>query len=208
MLLQWHVKDPGHSAKSAGGRLHLNKHTPLTHRSLSGLTMPLSRHSVGTYRETSLYATRQGTLGHSRLRSLTHCGLTHCGLKSEISVRELISTLKKKKKKKHRRGMNCPTFSKKSPHARKKPPPSPPSPGPLVTKWWFLMLRYLADRIPFFPHHRCFCTFIVVHIIVVFLKFHRSPHHRRFFNFVVVPHHRRHYTFIVVHIIVVSFISS
>ena len=23
VLLQWHVKDPGHSAKSAGGRLHL-----------------------------------------------------------------------------------------------------------------------------------------------------------------------------------------
>ena len=30
VLLQWHVKDPGHSAKSAGGRLHLNMHTPLT----------------------------------------------------------------------------------------------------------------------------------------------------------------------------------
>ena len=26
MLPQWHVKDPGHSAKRAGGRLHL-KHT-------------------------------------------------------------------------------------------------------------------------------------------------------------------------------------
>ena len=30
MLPQWHVKDPGHSAKSAGGRLHLNTHSPLT----------------------------------------------------------------------------------------------------------------------------------------------------------------------------------
>ena len=30
VLLQWHVKDPGHSAKSVGGRLHLNTHTPLT----------------------------------------------------------------------------------------------------------------------------------------------------------------------------------
>ena len=37
-----HVKDPGHSAKSAGGRLHLNTHTPQTHRSRSGLTMLLS----------------------------------------------------------------------------------------------------------------------------------------------------------------------
>ena len=39
---------PGHSAKSAGGRLHLNTHTPLTQRSRSGLTMPLSRHNEGT----------------------------------------------------------------------------------------------------------------------------------------------------------------
>ena len=30
LLPQWHVKDPGHSAKSAGGRLHPNTHTPLT----------------------------------------------------------------------------------------------------------------------------------------------------------------------------------
>ena len=28
VLPQWHVKDPGHSAKSAGGRLQLNTHTP------------------------------------------------------------------------------------------------------------------------------------------------------------------------------------
>ena len=53
VLTQWHVKDPGHSAKSAGGRLHLLMHTPLTQRSRSGLTMPLSGHSVGTYPETS-----------------------------------------------------------------------------------------------------------------------------------------------------------
>ena len=41
VLPKWHVKDPCHSAKSAGGRLHLNTHTPLTHRRRSGLTMPL-----------------------------------------------------------------------------------------------------------------------------------------------------------------------
>ena len=28
VLLQWQVKDPGHSAKSTGGRLHLKTHTP------------------------------------------------------------------------------------------------------------------------------------------------------------------------------------
>ena len=37
--------------------------------------MPLSRHSVGTDQETSAHATRQETLGHSRLGSLRHCGL-------------------------------------------------------------------------------------------------------------------------------------
>ena len=37
--------------------------------------MQLSRHSVGTYQETSAQATRQGTLSHSHLSSLSHCGL-------------------------------------------------------------------------------------------------------------------------------------
>ena len=40
-------KRPRSAAKSAGGRLHLNTHTPLTQRSRSGPTMPLSRLSVG-----------------------------------------------------------------------------------------------------------------------------------------------------------------
>ena len=66
---------PGHSSKSAVGRLHLNTHTPLIHRSRSGLTMPLSGQSVGIYQETSSHATRQGTLGHNRLNSLSHSGL-------------------------------------------------------------------------------------------------------------------------------------
>ena len=48
VLQQRHVEDPGHSAKSTGGRLHLNTHTPLTQRSRSGLTV-LSRHSVRSY---------------------------------------------------------------------------------------------------------------------------------------------------------------
>ena len=75
-LLQWHVKDPGHSAKSAGGRLYLNAHTPLTQRSwTSGLTILLYRHRVGAYHETSSHATCQGTLGHRHLSLLSHCGL-------------------------------------------------------------------------------------------------------------------------------------
>ena len=75
VLPQLCVKDPGHSARSAGDRLLLNTHTPLTHRSWSGLTMPLSRNCVGTYQETNSHATRQGTLGYSRLSSLSHYGL-------------------------------------------------------------------------------------------------------------------------------------
>ena len=58
----------------------------------SGLTMPLSRHSVGTFQETSSHATRQVTLGHSRISSLGHCGLIFALKKSRIDVRELIST--------------------------------------------------------------------------------------------------------------------
>ena len=75
VLLRWHVKDPGHSGKSASGRLHLNTHTPLTQRSRTGLTMPLSSHSVGAYPEASSHVTCQGTFDHNRLSSLSHCGL-------------------------------------------------------------------------------------------------------------------------------------
>ena len=44
-------------------------------RSWSGLTMPLSRQSVGTDHETSSHATCRGTLGYSHLSSLSRCGL-------------------------------------------------------------------------------------------------------------------------------------
>ena len=74
---------------------HPDIHNP---RRWSGLTIPLSRHSVRIYPETSLHATCQGTFGHSRLSSLSHCGLI-LAYKSGKSVRELISNLKKKKKK-------------------------------------------------------------------------------------------------------------
>ena len=57
VLPQWYVKDTSHSAKSAGGRLHLRSQTPLTQWSRSGRTMPLSALSVGIYPETSSHAT-------------------------------------------------------------------------------------------------------------------------------------------------------
>ena len=78
--------------------------------------MPLCRHSVGTFQKTSSHATRQGTLDHSRLSSLSHSGLTDLGVESGISVHKLISTLKKTTtmKRQRRRGMDGPTSSSKS----------------------------------------------------------------------------------------------
>ena len=70
--------------------------------------MPLSMHSVGTYQETSSHASRQGTLGHSRLSSLSHCGLVLA-----YGVEKVCATLPNlhSEKKKRRRGIHCPTFS-------------------------------------------------------------------------------------------------
>ena len=84
-LWQWHVKDPGHSAKSTGGRLLLNMHTPLTQWSQSWADYAF----VGnTWPQSSQLAERLWT---------------DPGLKSGISVHKLISTEKKKKR---RWGMN------------------------------------------------------------------------------------------------------
>ena len=65
VLQHWHMKDPGHSAKSAGGRLHLNMHTPLTQQSQSGLTMTLCRHSVRAYHSIRKQAHTQLIMEHS-----------------------------------------------------------------------------------------------------------------------------------------------
>ena len=75
VLPHWHVKDPGHSAKSTGGILYLNTHAPLTHRSRSGLITPLFRHRCESLSETSSRATCQEIFGHSRRSPLSHCGL-------------------------------------------------------------------------------------------------------------------------------------
>ena len=82
----------------------------------TGLTMPLSRHSLGTYQETSLHATRRGTLSHSRLSSLSHCGLILAYRVESVCASEssLIFFLILK----HRRSNLLP----KSSQARKKPP--------------------------------------------------------------------------------------
>ena len=56
-------------------RWHLNMHSPLTQQGWCGLTMLLSRQSMGIYPEMSSHTTCQGTLSRSRLSLLSHCGL-------------------------------------------------------------------------------------------------------------------------------------
>ena len=76
-LPQWHIKTPVILPKvqMTGYNLHLNMHALMTQWSQSGLTIPLCRQTVGTYQETSSHSSHQGTLGHSHLSSLSHCGL-------------------------------------------------------------------------------------------------------------------------------------
>ena len=116
VLPQWHVKDSGHYCKSAGGRLHINTHTPLTQRSRSGLTM-LSRNSVGTYQGSEL--TRNSSRNTRPQPSRLAEPLWTDPGEREISVLELTSTLKKRKK----RGGEC--IAKPAPQilaARRMPP--------------------------------------------------------------------------------------
>ena len=70
--------------------------------------MLLSTHGGGAYQETTSHETHQGTLSQSS--QLAEPLWTDPGLKSGISVRKLISTLRQKERKKHRQGMNFRTF--------------------------------------------------------------------------------------------------
>ena len=90
-----YVKDPGHSPRSAGGRLHLNKHTPLTKRSRGGLVM-LPKHSVGTYQGKELTC---NWLGNARPQLSQHAEplWTAPGPKNAIGARGL-SPLENKNK--------------------------------------------------------------------------------------------------------------
>ena len=102
---------PQSPAKSAGGRLHLNTHTPLTLRSRSGLILPLSRYSVGSYQEMS----SRNLSGNIWLQSSQPAEplWTNPGIKSVISVCELISNSKQQQQKQQncRQGMNGRTVS-------------------------------------------------------------------------------------------------
>ena len=128
VLPQWHVKDPGHFAKSACGRLQLNTHTPLTHK-------PKWSDDAAIQAECGNLSGNELTRnlsGNSRPQSsqLAKPLWTDLGLKSGISVRELISTKKTKNNKKPQQqqktqaGSEWPNILPKSLQVRKKPPPT------------------------------------------------------------------------------------
>ena len=73
--------------------------------------MPLSRHSVETYTGSELTSNLSGNI-QPQSSQLAEPLWTDPGLKSEISVRELISATEKNKIKKRWRGMNGRKFSK------------------------------------------------------------------------------------------------
>ena len=100
-------KRPRSVCQSAGGRLHVITHTPLTQRSRSGLTMPLSW-QAGNLSGNELARNLSGNI-RPQSSQLAEPLWTDPGIKSGISVHELISISKKKEK--HKRGLNGPTFS-------------------------------------------------------------------------------------------------
>ena len=108
MWPQWHVKDPSHPDKSAGGMLHLNTHKLLTAWSRSGVPT-LSRHSVGPYQENEL------------MQLTWECSATVVSARwatVDQSWRKVwnqsawadFHLIKKKKILKRRQGMHCRTF--------------------------------------------------------------------------------------------------
>ena len=106
VLLQWRVKDPGHSAKGTGGRLYRNTRTPLTRRNRSGLTI-LSGHSTWAYQGNELTRNSSGK-AQPQSPQLAESLWTDPGLKSGMGVLELISTVRR------RRGLFHQNFSPKT----------------------------------------------------------------------------------------------
>ena len=92
--------------------------------------MPLCRHSLETYLETSSHAPRQGTLGHSHLSSLSHCKLMLAQSMELVCGNWYSPLLKAKKYKESAGGEWIVEPSPESRTARKKPPPPSPSPPP------------------------------------------------------------------------------
>ena len=93
VLPQWHVKDPGHSAKSAGGRLHLNTHT-LDPSKSEWAGYAAAQAECGNLSGNELTRNSSG-ISRSQSSRLAEPLQTDPGLKSGINLHELISTFKK-----------------------------------------------------------------------------------------------------------------
>ena len=104
VLLQWHAKDPGHSAKKCRWQV-----TPKYTYTLDPMQPEWADYAAVQALPGNLSGNEltRNSSGNTRLQpsQLAEPLWTDPGLKSGISVRKLIST--KKKKKKCRWGMNC-----------------------------------------------------------------------------------------------------
>ena len=91
VLPQWHVKDLGHSAKSAGGRLHLKHANTLEPTKSEWADYAAVQALFGNLSGNELTRNSSGKT-RSQSSQLAEPLWTDPGLKSGISVRELIST--------------------------------------------------------------------------------------------------------------------
>ena len=95
MLPQWHVKGLGRSAKSAGGRLHLKHAYTLDQTKLEWADYAAVQTSCGNLSGNELTRTLSETI-RPQPSQVAGPLWTDPGIRSGLSVRELISTLKKK----------------------------------------------------------------------------------------------------------------
>ena len=93
MLPQWHVKDPGHSAKSAGGRLPQNMQHAFDPTKSEWADYAAVQAECGNLSGNELPRNLSGNT-RSQSSQLTEPLWTDSGIKSGISLHELISTLK------------------------------------------------------------------------------------------------------------------
>ena len=104
-------KRPHYSAKSAGGRLHLNTHTPWTHGSQSGLTRCPGRvwESIRKRAHTQLIREHLVTVISARWATVDWSWPKEWNYWVRPNLH--LKKKKRKEKKKRRQGMNCRTFS-------------------------------------------------------------------------------------------------
>ena len=148
VLQQWHVKDPGYSAKSAGGRLHLHTQTPLTKWKLE-LADCAVRHSVETYKgkraQTQLVRKHSATVVSARWAIVDWSWPKKmeavCASWSPLlKKRRKKKKEKKKKRKKAQAGNESSNLPQKSSQTSKKPSPPPP-----LCRWIFSVWTILTE---------------------------------------------------------------